>query len=45
MIYGGIEHEELGLRGFYFNVFSEKRDGCLGDDVKEFPYLLMLIKL
>ena len=41
----GVEHEELGLRGFDFNLFNEEREGCVGDDVKELPYLLMLMKL
>ena len=41
----GVELEELGLRGFDFNLFDEEREGCVGDDVKELPYFLMLIKL
>ena len=41
----GVEHEEIGLRGFYFNLFYEEREGCVGDNVKELPYLLMLMKL
>ena len=41
----GVEHEELGLRGFDFNLFDEEREGCAGDDVKELPYLLILMKL
>ena len=39
----GFEHEELGVRGFEFNLFDEEREGCVGDDVKELPYLLMLL--
>ena len=30
----GVEHEDLGLRGFDFNLFNEDREGCVGDDVK-----------
>ena len=41
----GVEHEELILQGFDFNLFSEDREGCVGYDVKELPYLLMLMKL
>ena len=41
----GIDHEEIGLRGFDFNLFNEERKGCVGDDVKELPYLLILMKL
>ena len=42
---GGVEHEEIGLQVFDFNLFNEEREGCVGDDVKEFPYLLMLMEL
>ena len=45
MVDEGVEHEELGLQGFNFNLFDEKREGCVGEDVKELPYLLMIIKL
>ena len=31
----GVEHEELGLQGFDFNLFDEEREGCVGGDVKE----------
>ena len=41
----GVEHEELGLQGFDFNVFDEEREGCVGYDVKGLPYLLMFMKL
>ena len=41
----GVEHEEIGIRGFDFILFDEDREGCVGGDVKEFPYLLMIIKL
>ena len=40
-----VEHEELGLQGFNFNLSDEEREGCVGDDVKEFPYFLILMKL
>ena len=26
----GVEHEELGLRGFGFNLFNQEREGFLG---------------
>ena len=41
----GFEHEEIGISDFNFNLFDEDREGCVGGDVKEFPYLSMLIKL
>ena len=28
-----------------FNSFDEEREVCVGDDVKELPYLLMIMKL
>ena len=34
VVEGGVEHKELGLRGFYFYLFDEEREGCVGDDVK-----------
>ena len=43
MVEEGVEHEELDIRGFYFYLFDEDREVCVGGDVKEFPYLLMLI--
>ena len=44
MVEEGVEHEELGLQGFGFNLFDEEREGCVGDDVKELPYLLIFMK-
>ena len=41
----GVEHKEIGLQGFDFNPFDEEMEGCVGGDVKELPYLLMLMKL
>ena len=41
----GVEHEELGLRGFDFNLFDEEMEGSVGYDVKELTYLLMLMTL
>ena len=41
----GVEHEEIGLRGFDFNLFDEERQGCVGGDVKELLYFLMILKL
>ena len=40
----GVEHQELHIRGFDFNLFDEEREGCFGDDAKELPYLLMPMK-
>ena len=34
MVEEGFEHEELGLRGFYFNLFDEEWEGRVGYDVK-----------
>ena len=41
----GFEHEELVVQGFDVNLIYEEREGCVGDDVKELPYLFMLMKL
>ena len=41
----GVEHEELGLRGFDLNLFNEEWEGFVGDYVKELPYLLIIMKL
>ena len=30
----GVEHEEIGLRYFDFNLFDEEREGCIGYNVK-----------
>ena len=40
-----VEHKELGLQGFYFNLFGEERQGCVADNVRQLPYLLMIVKL
>ena len=45
MVEKGVEHEELGLRDFVFDLFYEEREVCVGEDVKEFPYLLMIMNL
>ena len=45
MVEGGFVHEELCLKGFYFILFDEEREGCVGGDVKELLYLLILMKL
>ena len=39
------DHEEIGLRGFDFNLFDEYEEGVVREGSSEFPYLLMLIKL
>ena len=40
-----FEHEELGIHGFDFNLFDGEWEGGVGDDLKDLPYLLMLMKL
>ena len=45
MVEEGVEHEELGQQGFGFNLFDEEREGCVGDNAKELPYLLMPTQL
>ena len=41
----GVEHEEIVLQGFDFDLFNEEREGCVEDHVKELPYLLIFMKL
>ena len=38
-------HEEIGIRGFDFNVFDKDEEGVVRERSSEFPYLLILIKL
>ena len=38
------DHEEMGLRGFDFNVFNHYEEGVVREGSSEFPYLLMLFK-
>ena len=45
MVEEGVEREEIGIRGFGFNLFDKYREGCVGNNVKYFSYLLMLMKL
>ena len=45
MVEEGVEHKELGIQCFDFILFDEEREGCVGEYVKELPYLLMIIKL
>ena len=45
MVEEGVEHKELGLKKFGFNLSDEERGGGVGEDVKELPYLLMLVNL
>ena len=45
MVEEGFEYEDLGLRGFDFNIFDEERERYVGDDVKYFPCLFMIMKL
>ena len=33
MVEEGVEHEEIRLRGFDFNLFDEERERCVGEDV------------
>ena len=39
------DHEEIGQRGFDFNVFDQDEEGFVREGFSEFPYLIMLIKL
>ena len=39
------DNEEIGLRGFDFNVFDKDEEGVVREGSIEFPYLLMLIKI
>ena len=34
----GVEHEEVGLQGFDFNLFDEERGVCVGENVNDLPY-------
>ena len=45
MVEEGVEHEDLGLQGFGYNLFDEEREGCVGGGVKELTYLLILMNL
>ena len=38
-------HEDIGLRGFDFNVFDQDEEGVVREGSSKFPYLLMLINL
>ena len=38
------DNEEIGLQGFYFNLFDKDEEGFVREGSSEFPYLLMLIK-
>ena len=40
-----IDHEEIGLQGFDFNVFGQDEEGVVREGSSEFPYLLMSIIL
>ena len=39
------DHEEIGLRGFDFNVFDQGQEGVVIERSSEFPHLLILIHL
>ena len=39
------DHEEIGLQGFYFNVFDQYEEVVVREGSSGFPYLLMLFKL
>ena len=38
------DHEDIGLRGFDFNIFDEDEEGVVRKNCSE-PYLKMLIKI
>ena len=35
------DHEEIGLRGFDFNIFNEDKEGVIREGSSDFTYLLM----
>ena len=39
------DNEEIGLRGFDFNVFDKDEEGLVIEGFSKFPYLLILIRL
>ena len=39
------DHDEMGLWGFYFNLFDEEREGVVIEVLSEYPYLLILMKI
>ena len=39
------DHEDIGLRGFDFNLFDKYKEGVVREESSKFPYLLILIKL
>ena len=39
------DHDEIGLRGFNFNLFGEEEKQVTREGYSEFPYLLRLIKI
>ena len=41
----GKGHDEIGLQGFYFNIFEENEEGLVRKVFSWYPYLLMLMKL
>ena len=45
VVHEGVEDEDLGLQGFGFYLFNEERQGCVGDDVKELLYLVIIMDL
>ena len=39
------DNEDIGLRGFDFNIFNEDEEGVVREGSSEFPYLLILINI
>ena len=44
MVEDPSDHEDIGLRGFDFNIFDEDEEGVVREECSG-PYLKMLIKL
>ena len=34
MVNEEVDHEDIGLPGFYFNLFDQEREGYVEDDMK-----------
>ena len=41
----GNDHDEIGLRGFGFNLFDKDEEGVVREVFSEYPYLLMLMNI
>ena len=41
----GKDHDEIGLRGFDFNLFGKDEEGFVREGFSEYPCLLILMKI